>query len=130
MVARTAAGLRDRGQLRPGEVETTRDVDDVIDIALLAEVAALKEKRFLSRLRSSGSWGPSRRLRAKLAGLSVSSMRSKRRNSLRDQLFAREEDEETIAVDEAHVPGDGEHSCSESKRQRAWRDRQKSLRTV
>jgi predicted nuclease with TOPRIM domain len=49
-------------------------------------------------------------------------------DGLRDVLFARE-DEETIAVDETHVPTEGEHA-SESERQRAWKDRQKQLRTV
>jgi hypothetical protein len=46
-----------------------------------------------------------------------------------NKIFARPEDEETIAVDETHVPTEGEHA-SESERQRTWKDRQRQLRTV
>jgi hypothetical protein len=49
-------------------------------------------------------------------------------DALRDQLFAREE-EEVIAVDEAHDPS-ADAPSSESERQRAWKDRAKQLRTV
>jgi chromosome segregation ATPase len=50
-------------------------------------------------------------------------------DALRDELFKREEDEQ-IVVDEAHVPGDGENPSTESDGKRAWRERQRQLRTV
>ena len=50
-------------------------------------------------------------------------------DDLKNEIFARPEDEETIAVDETHVPTEGEHA-SESERQRAWKNRQRQLRTV
>jgi predicted nucleic acid-binding Zn-ribbon protein len=50
-------------------------------------------------------------------------------DDLKNEIFARPEDEETIAVDETHVPIEGEHA-SEGERQRAWKNRQRQLRTV
>jgi hypothetical protein len=53
-------------------------------------------------------------------------------DDLKNAIFARPESEgeETIVEDAAHVVTDGANPSSESERQRAWRDRQKALRTI
>jgi hypothetical protein len=51
-------------------------------------------------------------------------------DGIKDDLFRREEDEETIVQDEAHTPTDGSVPSTESERQRAWKDRQRTLRQV
>jgi hypothetical protein len=50
-------------------------------------------------------------------------------DGLRDDLFAREE-EEPIIVDDAHVVTDGENSQTDSEAKRAWDARAKHLKTV
>jgi hypothetical protein len=50
-------------------------------------------------------------------------------DGLRDELFAREE-EEAIIVDDAHVVTDGENSQTDSEAKRAWDVRVKHLKTV
>jgi hypothetical protein len=50
-------------------------------------------------------------------------------NDLKDTIFARPETEETIVVDTAHDPS-ADAPSSESERQRAWKTRQKQLRSV
>jgi hypothetical protein len=50
-------------------------------------------------------------------------------DGLRDELFAREEEEATIA-DEAHVATDGDNSQTDSEGKRAWDARAKHLKTV
>jgi hypothetical protein len=106
-------------------------------IALLAEVAALKEKE--GSLKSEKmrqleaiamAEGQVTRCNAELDQIREAQLKAKRSmDSLRDDLFKRDEDEEVIMVDEAHDPS-ADAPSSESERQRAWRDRQKALRTV
>jgi hypothetical protein len=48
---------------------------------------------------------------------------------LRDELFARE-DEEAIIVDDAHVVTDGENASRESAAKKAWDARAKHLKQV
>jgi chromosome segregation ATPase len=50
-------------------------------------------------------------------------------DGLRDDLF-RPENEEVIVEDAAHVVTDGSAPSAESERQRAWKDRQRALKTV
>jgi hypothetical protein len=50
-------------------------------------------------------------------------------DALRDELFAREE-EEAIIVDDAHVATDGENSQTDSEAKRAWDARAKLLKQV
>jgi hypothetical protein len=50
-------------------------------------------------------------------------------DGLRDELFAREE-EEPIIDDDAHVVTDGESSQTDSEAKRAWDARAKHLKTV
>jgi hypothetical protein len=52
-----------------------------------------------------------------------------RMDGLRDELFAREE-EEAVIVDDAHVVTDGEISQTDSEAKRAWDARAKHLRQV
>jgi hypothetical protein len=49
---------------------------------------------------------------------------------LKNVIFARPEIEETITVDEAHIPTDGSVPSTESEGQRLWRDRQRHLKQV
>ena len=80
-------------------------------ITLLAEVDELKSEEVRSNLKSSATWSKSRNPRVKLAAAMMNSanisvrtrLRLKREmDNLRDELFAREQ-EEAIIVDEAHV---------------------------
>jgi hypothetical protein len=106
-------------------------------IALLAEVASLKEKETALKADKarqqeaiSVAEGEVSRIVGELEGIREAQLKAKRSmDGLRDQLFAREE-EETIVMDESHVVTDGENPSTESERQRAWKDRQKLLRTV
>ena len=50
-------------------------------------------------------------------------------DGLRDELFAREE-EEAIIVDDAHVVTDGENSQTGSEAKKAWDARAKHLKQV
>ena len=50
-------------------------------------------------------------------------------DGLRDELFAREE-EEAIIVDDAHVVTDGENASIESEAKKAWDARAKHLKQV
>jgi hypothetical protein len=50
-------------------------------------------------------------------------------DGLRDELFAREE-EEDIIIPDAHLVTDGEHSQTDSEAQRAWDARAKHLKQV
>ena len=75
-------------------------------------------------------------LRAKLAGAMTSwaifrenKLRLKREmDGLRDELFARPEDERMVA-DEAHIPTE-DGAPVETDAKRAWKDRQRQLRQV
>jgi hypothetical protein len=62
-----------------------------------------------------------------LSDLRENQLRLKREmDGLRDDLFRREEEE--VIVEDAAT--DGSAPSSETERQRAWKDRQKALRTV
>jgi hypothetical protein len=50
-------------------------------------------------------------------------------DGLRDELFAREEEEGSI-VDDAHVVMDGENALIESEAKRAWDAKAKQLKQV
>jgi uncharacterized membrane protein len=104
-------------------------------IALLAEVAALKERE--GALKSDKqrqleaiavAEGEVSRIVGELDEIREAQLKARRRmDSLRDDLFKREE-EETIVMDEANTPTDGEHV--ESEGHRMWKERQKQLRSV
>ena len=106
-------------------------------IALLAEVAALKEKE--SALKGektrhqaaiSTAEGEVTRCNTELDEIREAQLKAKRTmDSLRDDLFRREEDD-TIVEDAAHTPTDGEHPSSETEAKRMWKERQRSLRQV
>jgi hypothetical protein len=106
-------------------------------IALLAEVAALKEKEGALKADKqrqqetiAAAEGEVARCNDELGDIRENQLRLRREmDGLRDDLFRREGDE-VIAVDETHVVTDGSAPSSESERQRAWKDRQKQLRTV
>jgi hypothetical protein len=105
-------------------------------IALLAEVAALKEKETALKAEKTRQQeaialaeGEVARCNGELEGIREAQLKAKRSmDSLRDQLFAREE-EEAMVVDEAHVPTEGEGQ-KDSEGKRMWAERQKALRQV
>ena len=96
-------------------------------IALLSEVAALKEKE--------GGLKAERQRQEEAIAVAESEVSrcngeldNVRENQLlRDVLFARE-DEGTIVMDETNIPTDGEHVESEGRQM--WKERQKQLRSV
>ena len=106
-------------------------------LTLLSNVEEFKQKeielkaekqRHLDQIASSE--GEVGRCNGELDDVRENQLRLRREmDGLRDELFRHEEDE-VIAVDEAHVPSDGSASSTESERQRAWKDRQKILRQV
>jgi hypothetical protein len=91
-------------------------------IALLAEVAALKEReiglkadkqRQLEAI--AAAEGEVSRIVNELDDIREAQLKAKRTmDGLRDDLFRREEDE-TIVLDDAHVPSDGENPSTESE---------------
>jgi hypothetical protein len=105
-------------------------------IALLAEVAALKEKE--SSLKSekmrqleaiATAEGEVSRIVSELDQIREAQLKAKRNmDSLRDELF-RHEEEEVITIDESHSPTQDGVS-SENERKRAWDERAKHLRKV
>ena len=106
-------------------------------IALLAEVDELKSKeaqlksektRHLEQIAQSE--GEVSRCNDELSDIREGQLRLKREmDGLRDELFAREE-EEAIIVDDAHVVTDGENSQTDSEAKRAWDARAKHLKQV
>jgi chromosome segregation ATPase len=106
-------------------------------IALLAEVDEFKTKaaqlqsektRHLEQIaQSEGEVG---RCNDELSDVRQNQLRLKREmDGLRDELFAREE-EEAIIVDDAHVVTDGENASIESEAKKAWDARAKHLKQV
>jgi hypothetical protein len=74
------------------------------------------------------SEGEVSRCNHELSDIRENQLRLKREmDGLRDELFAREE-EEAIIVDEAHVVTDGENSQADSEAKRAWDARAKHLK--
>jgi hypothetical protein len=66
-----------------------------------------------------------------LSDIGESQVRLRREmDGLRDELFACEEEEAVIVVDDAHVVTDGENSQTDSEAKRAWDARAKRLKTV
>ena len=106
-------------------------------IALLAEVGQLRTKEAAlkaEKLRHSEQITQSEvevvRCNGELADVRENQLRLKgEMDGLRDELFAREE-EEAIIVDDAHVVTDGENSQKDSEAKRAWDARAKHLRQV
>jgi hypothetical protein len=106
-------------------------------IALLAEVGELKTRevafkaeklRHLEQIAQSES--DVRRCDDELGDILENQLRLRREmDSLRDDLFAREDEEATIA-DEAHVATDGDNSQTDSEAKRAWDARAKHLKQV
>jgi hypothetical protein len=106
-------------------------------IALLAEVAALKERETATkgekqRQQEAIPLAESEvsRCNGELDEIREAQLKAKRTmDGLRDALFARE-DEETIVADDAHVVTDGESSQTGSEAKRAWDARAKHLKQV
>ena len=106
-------------------------------IALLAEVGELKNReaqlqsekqRHLEQIAQSDN--DVQKCNDELEDIRENQLRLKREmDGLRDELFAREE-EEAIIVDDAHVVTDGENSQTDSEAKRAWDARAKHLKTV
>jgi chromosome segregation ATPase len=106
-------------------------------IALLTEVDELKTKeaelkseqqRHLEQIAQSE--GEVNRCHDELSDIRENQLRLKREmDGLRDELFAREE-EEAIIVDDAHVFTDGENSETGSEAKKAWDARAKHLKQV
>ena len=106
-------------------------------IALLAEVdelkgrqAQLKSERTRHLEQIAQCEGDMQRCNDELDDIRENQLRLKREmDGLRDELFARDE-EEAIIVDDAHVVTDGENASIESEGKRAWDARAKHLKTV
>jgi chromosome segregation ATPase len=106
-------------------------------IALLADVDELKGKevqlksekqRHLEQIAESE--GEVSRCNDELSDIRENQLKLKREmDGLRDELFAREE-EEAIIVDDAHVVTDGENRQTGSEAKRAWDARAKHLKQV
>jgi chromosome segregation ATPase len=106
-------------------------------IALLTEVDELKTKegqlksekqRHLEQIAQSE--GEVSRCNDELSDIRENELRLKREmDGLRDELFAREE-EEAITVDDAHVVTDGANRQTDSDAKRAWDARAKHLKQV
>jgi predicted nuclease with TOPRIM domain len=106
-------------------------------IALLTKVDELKTKeaelksekqRHLEQIVQSE--GELSRCNDELSDIRESQLRLKREmDGLRDELFAREE-EEDIVIDDAQVVTDGENRQADSEAKRAWDARAKHLKTV
>ena len=106
-------------------------------IALLAEVDELKSKeaalkaektRHLEQIAQSE--GEVSRCNGELADVRENQLRLKREmDGLRDELFAREE-EEAIITNDAHVVTDRGNSQTDSEAKRAWDARAKLLKQV
>ena len=103
-------------------------------IALLSEVAALKEKEGglkSERQRQEDAIAAAESevsRNGELDDVRENQLRLRRQmDGLRDVLFARE-DEGTIVMDETNTPTDGEHV--ESEGHQMWKERQKQLRSV
>jgi hypothetical protein len=100
-------------------------VDDV-----QARESALQTERKRHQDQIAQSEGDLRRTEGDIEQCREAALGLKRQmDDLKNEILARPEGEEVIAVDETHVPTEGEHA-SESERQRAWKDRQRQLRTV
>ena len=114
----------------------TVEVHDKL-IALLTDVDELKSREAALRAEKTRhleqiveSEGEVSRCNDELSDIRENSLRLKREmDGLRDELFAREE-EEDIIVDDAHVVTDGENASIESEAKRAWDARAKHLKTV
>jgi chromosome segregation ATPase len=114
----------------------TVEVHDKL-IALLAGVDELKTKeaqlksekaRHLEQIAESE--GEVSRCNDELGDIRENQLRLKREmDSLRDELFAREQ-EEAVIVDEAHAVTNGGDSQADSEAKRAWDARAKLLRQV
>jgi chromosome segregation ATPase len=106
-------------------------------IALLASVddlkareVKLKEEKVRAQETISATEGEIGRCNDELCDIRENQLRLKREmDGLRDELFAREE-EEAILVDEAHVVTDGENSQIDSQAKRAWDARVRHLKQV
>jgi hypothetical protein len=106
-------------------------------ITLLAEVdepkskeAALKAEKARHLEQIAQSQGEVARCNGELDDVRENQLRLKREmDGLRDELFAREE-EEVLIVDDAHVVTDGENSQTDSEAKRAWDARAKHLKQV
>ena len=106
-------------------------------IALLAGVDELKSKEAELKLEKTRhleqiaeSEGEVNRCNDELSGIRENQLRLRREmDGLRDELFAREE-EEAIIVDDAHVVTDGENRQTDSEAKRAWDARAKHLKTI
>jgi chromosome segregation ATPase len=106
-------------------------------IALLAGVDELKTRE--AQLKSEKTRhleqiaqceGDVERCNDELSDVRQNQIRLKREmGGLRDELFARDE-EEAIIVDDAHVVTDGENSQTDSAAKRAWDARAKHLKQV
>jgi hypothetical protein len=105
-------------------------------IALLAEVAALKEKEGAlktDKQRQLEAIAAAEAEVARIAGeldeVREGQLKAKRcMDGLRDELFKREDDE-VVIEDHAHDPS-ADAPSPESERHKSWKDRQKLLRTV
>jgi hypothetical protein len=107
-------------------------------IALLSSVEEFKQKETELRAEKqrhqeqiAASEAEVRRCDEELGDIRENQLRLRREmDGLKEDLFRRDEDEETIVEDTAHIVTDGEKPSVESEGRRLWKERQKALRTV
>jgi hypothetical protein len=106
-------------------------------IALLAEVATLKEKEAHLKAEKARQQeaiataeGEVNRCNTELDDIREAQLKAKRSmDALRDQLFRRDDDE-AIVEDNTHVPTDGSAPSTETDAKRMWKERQRHLKQV
>ena len=105
-------------------------------IALLAEVASLKEKETALKAEKArqletiaAAEGEVTRCNGELDDIRENQLRLRRAmDDLKNDLFRRD-DEETITLDPSHTPSE-EGASGESEGKKLWNDRQKLLKSV
>ena len=107
-------------------------------IAILSEVDGFKTKeselkaekqRHLEQIAQSE--GEVKRCNAEIDDIHENQLRLRRSmDDLKNELFRREEENEPIVEDTAHIVTDGSVPSLESEGQKLWKERQKQLRSV
>src|ERR1700722_6516373 len=96
----------------------------------MSKEAQLKSERTRHSEQIAQCEGDVQRGNNELSDIRENQLRLRREmDGLRDELFAREE-EEAIIVDDAHVVTDGENRQTDSEAKRAWDARAKHLKQV
>ena len=100
--------------------QTTSLLTQVDDVNAKESAFQDERKRHLEQIAKSEA--DLQRTEADIAQMRDEELRLKRElTDLRDEIFARPEDEAPPVLDEAHVPGDGSHPSVETEAKRLWK---------